>query len=85
MLSARLSAALAILQFGLAMFKNKTAHQSIDVYFHATYLMVAKTHLQIFAGASQRVFCLGLFGCRPSGIAPAKQFSRPYPPCCGDD
>ena len=19
------------------------------------------------------------------GIAPAKQFSRPYPPCCGDD
>ena len=31
------------------------------------------------------MFCLDLFGCRPLGIAPAKQFSRPYPPCCGDD
>jgi hypothetical protein len=29
MLSARLSAALAILQFGLAVSENKTAHQSI--------------------------------------------------------
>jgi hypothetical protein len=74
MLSARLCAALAILQFGLAMFENKTAHQSIDVYFHAD-----------FAGASQRVFCLDLFGCLPLVIAPAKQFSRPYPRCGGDD
>ena len=38
-----------------------------------------------FAGASQRVFCLDLFGCRALGTAPAKPFSRPYPPCCGHD
>jgi hypothetical protein len=36
-----------MLQFGLAMFEKKTAHQSIDGYFHATYFVVAKTHLQI--------------------------------------
>ena len=31
------------------------------------------------------MFCLDLFGCLPLGIAPAKQFSRPYPPCCDHD
>ena len=58
MLSARLFAALAILQFGLAMFENKTAHQSIDVYFHATYFVVAKTHLQILQALASACFAL---------------------------
>jgi heme/copper-type cytochrome/quinol oxidase subunit 1 len=58
MLSARLFAALAILQFGLAMFENKTAHQSIDVYFHATYFVVAKTDLQILQALASGCFAL---------------------------
>jgi heme/copper-type cytochrome/quinol oxidase subunit 1 len=58
MLSARLFAALAMLQFGLAMFENKTARQSIDVYFHATYLVVAKTHLQILQALASACFAL---------------------------
>jgi heme/copper-type cytochrome/quinol oxidase subunit 1 len=58
MLSARLFAALAMLQFGLAMFENKTAHQSIDVYFHATYFVVAKTHLQILRALASACFAL---------------------------
>jgi heme/copper-type cytochrome/quinol oxidase subunit 1 len=58
LLSARLFAVLAILQFGLAMFENKTAHQSIDVYFHATYFVVAKTHLQIIQALASACFAL---------------------------
>jgi heme/copper-type cytochrome/quinol oxidase subunit 1 len=58
MLSARLFAALAMLQFGLAMFESKTAHQSIDVYFHATYFVVAKTHLQILQALASACFAL---------------------------
>ena len=55
MLAARLFAALAILQFGLAMFENKTAQQSI---VHATYFVVAKTHLQILQALASACFAL---------------------------
>ena len=47
MLSAKLFATLAILQLGLALLESKTGHQSIDVYFHASYFVIAKFHLQI--------------------------------------
>ena len=40
------------------MFENKTAHQSIDVYFHATYFVAAKTHLQILQALASACFAL---------------------------
>jgi len=68
-------AALAILQFGPAMFENKTAHQSIDVTIHDTYFVVAKTHLQLLQGAIQRVFCFDILAAAAWILPPAEPYS----------
>jgi heme/copper-type cytochrome/quinol oxidase subunit 1 len=61
MLSARLFSVLATLQLGLAVLENKTTHRSIDVYFHATYFVVAKTHLQVLQALASACFALIYF------------------------
>jgi heme/copper-type cytochrome/quinol oxidase subunit 1 len=61
MLAAGLFAALATLQSGLAVVENKTTHQSIDVYFHATYFVVAKTRLQVLQALASAGFALIYF------------------------
>jgi heme/copper-type cytochrome/quinol oxidase subunit 1 len=61
MLSAKLFATLAILQLGLALLESKTGHQSIDVYFHATYFVIAKFHLQTLLAVVNGFFGLVYF------------------------
>jgi heme/copper-type cytochrome/quinol oxidase subunit 1 len=60
MLSARLFAALAILQFCPALIGSKS-HQSIDIYLHATYFVIAKFHLQLFLALVSGFFGLIYF------------------------
>jgi hypothetical protein len=47
MLSAKLFAALAILQLSFPLLESRAAYQSVDVYFHATYFVIAPMHLHI--------------------------------------
>jgi heme/copper-type cytochrome/quinol oxidase subunit 1 len=56
MLSAKLFATLAILQFGLALLESMT-HEPIDIYLHATYFVIPKFYLQILLA-----FVSGFFG-----------------------
>jgi heme/copper-type cytochrome/quinol oxidase subunit 1 len=56
MLSAKLFAALAILQIGFALLAARAANQSLDVYFHATYFVIAPIHLQILLALSSACF-----------------------------
>jgi heme/copper-type cytochrome/quinol oxidase subunit 1 len=60
MLSAKLFATLAILQFGLALLESK-AHQSIDIHLHSTYFVIAKFHLQILLALASGFFGLVYF------------------------
>jgi heme/copper-type cytochrome/quinol oxidase subunit 1 len=60
MLSAKLFATLAILQFGLALLESKP-HQSIDIYLHSTYFVIAKFHLQILLALASGFFGLVYF------------------------
>jgi heme/copper-type cytochrome/quinol oxidase subunit 1 len=55
MLCAKLFATLAILQFGLALLESKP-HQTIDIYLHATYFVIAKFHLQILLALASSFF-----------------------------
>jgi heme/copper-type cytochrome/quinol oxidase subunit 1 len=61
MLSAKLFATLAILQLGLALLESRTSHQLIDVYFHATYFVVAKSHMYIFLALASACFAVTYF------------------------
>ena len=47
MFTATLFAALAAVQIGLALLKSRVPQASLDIYFHATYLVIGKNHLQI--------------------------------------
>jgi hypothetical protein len=67
-----LFATLAILQLGLALFESKTAHQSIDVYFHATYFVIAKFYPADFVGPRQPFLWANLFRCLPLVVAPSE-------------
>jgi cytochrome c oxidase subunit 1 len=62
MLSAKLFAALAILQLGLALIEGRTSPGSMDVYLHGTYFVVAHIHLQIWWGLTSLCFALIYFG-----------------------
>jgi heme/copper-type cytochrome/quinol oxidase subunit 1 len=46
MLNAKLFATLVFLQLGVVLLEGRT-HPSIDLYFHATYFVIPKIHLQI--------------------------------------
>jgi hypothetical protein len=48
MLSAKLFAALAILQIGLALLQTRTIHQSVDVHVHASYIALGLLYFYIF-------------------------------------
>jgi heme/copper-type cytochrome/quinol oxidase subunit 1 len=61
MLSAKLFAALAILQLGFALLAARAANQSLDVYVHATYFVIAPIHLQILLAISSACFALIYF------------------------
>jgi len=60
MLSAKLFATLAILQLGLALLESRS-HLLIDVYFHATYFVVGKSHMYIFLASASACFALTYF------------------------
>lgn len=60
MLSAKLFATLAILQLGFALLETKS-HQSIDVYFHATYFVISPIQLQILLALTSVCFALIYF------------------------
>jgi heme/copper-type cytochrome/quinol oxidase subunit 1 len=49
------------LELGLALLESRTNHQLVDVYFHATYLVVAKSHMQIFLALASACFALTYF------------------------
>jgi len=61
MLSAKFFAALAVLQLGFALLAARAANQSLDVYFHATYFVIAPIHLQILLAISSACFALIYF------------------------
>jgi heme/copper-type cytochrome/quinol oxidase subunit 1 len=63
MLTAKLFAILAILQFCLALLESKT-HQSTDILFHATYFVIGHFHLQILLALASSLF--GLIYCAAS-------------------
>jgi Cytochrome C and Quinol oxidase polypeptide I len=54
-------AALAVLQLGFALLAARAANQSLDVYFHATYFVIAPIHLQILLAISSACFALIYF------------------------
>ncbi len=56
MLNAKLFATPVFLQLGVALLEGRT-HPSIDLYFHATYFVIPKIHLQILMA-----FVNGFFG-----------------------
>ena len=58
MLSAKLFASLAILQAGLALLESRTPSKSIDVYFHATYFVIAHIHLMGLMALASACFAL---------------------------
>lgn len=60
MLYAKLFATLAILQLAMALLESK-AHQSIDIYFHATYFVVARFNLEILLALTSGLFGLIYF------------------------
>lgn len=62
MLPAKLFAALAVMQLGIALIAGRTAPGSMDVYLHATYFVVAHIHLQIWLGLTSLCFALIYFG-----------------------
>jgi heme/copper-type cytochrome/quinol oxidase subunit 1 len=61
MLSAKLFATLAILQIGLALLESKAAHQSIDIYSHATYIVIGRVHLQLLLATASGLSALTYF------------------------
>jgi heme/copper-type cytochrome/quinol oxidase subunit 1 len=62
MLSAKLFAALAILQLGLALLESRTTHQSIDVHFHGTYIALGILYLYLLPALASACFALTYFG-----------------------
>jgi heme/copper-type cytochrome/quinol oxidase subunit 1 len=58
MLSVKLFAALAVLQAGLALLESRTPSKSIDVYFHATYFVIAHIHLMGLMALASACFAL---------------------------
>ena len=60
MLNAKLFATLVFLQLGAALLERKT-HPSIDLYFHATYFVISKIHLQVLMALVNGFFGLIYF------------------------
>jgi heme/copper-type cytochrome/quinol oxidase subunit 1 len=58
MLSVKLFATLAILQAGLALLESRTPSKSIDIYFHATYFVIAHIHLMGLMALASACFAL---------------------------
>jgi heme/copper-type cytochrome/quinol oxidase subunit 1 len=58
MLSVKLFATLAILQAGLALLESRTPPKSIDVYFHATYFVIAHIDLMGLMALASACFAL---------------------------
>jgi len=58
MLSVKLFATLAIMQAGLALLESRTPSRSIDVYFHATYIVIAHIHLMGLMALASACFAL---------------------------
>jgi heme/copper-type cytochrome/quinol oxidase subunit 1 len=61
MLSAKLFAVLAVLQLGFALLESRTAHQSVDVFFHATYFVIPIIHLRFLLALTSACFALIYF------------------------
>lgn len=61
MLSAKLFAALALLQTGWALFERETSHRSFDIYFHATYFVIGKIHVVVLLALTSACFALIYF------------------------
>ena len=58
MRAAKLFAALAILQLGLALFEGRRTRPSIDIYFHGTYFVVARAHWFELMAVTSALFAL---------------------------
>ncbi len=61
MLAAKLFAALAVLQVGLAALESRTTPQSVDIGVHGTYLVVDRIELQITLALASACFALTYF------------------------
>jgi Cytochrome C and Quinol oxidase polypeptide I len=61
MLSAKLFAALSVLQVGLAVLESTTTAQPIDIGVHGTYLVVGRIDLQIMLALASACFALTYF------------------------
>jgi len=59
--TATLFAALAAVQIGLALLKSRVPQASVDIYFHATYLVIRKNHLQILLAIANVSFAVIYF------------------------
>ena len=60
MRTAKLFAALAILQLGLAVLERRSP-SGVDIYFHATYFVVGQAYWMGFLAASSALFALVYF------------------------
>jgi heme/copper-type cytochrome/quinol oxidase subunit 1 len=74
MLSAKLFATLAVLQIGFALLEGRTAHLSVDVYFNATYFVIAIIHLQILLALASACFALIYFAASRWLLHPLSNF-----------
>jgi heme/copper-type cytochrome/quinol oxidase subunit 1 len=61
MSAAKLFAALAVLQVGLAVLESRTTLQPIDIGVHGTYLVVGRMELQIMLALASACFALTYF------------------------
>jgi hypothetical protein len=61
MFTATLFAALAAVQIGLALSKSRVPQASVDIYFHATYLVIGKNSLQILLAIANVSFAVIYF------------------------
>jgi heme/copper-type cytochrome/quinol oxidase subunit 1 len=74
MLSAKLFATLAVLQIGFALLEARTAHQSVDVYFNATYFVIAIIHLEVLLALTSACFALIYFAASRWLLHPLSNF-----------
>ena len=61
MLTAKLFAALSVLQVGLAVLESRTTPQPIDIGVHGTYFVVGRIELQIMLALASACFALTYF------------------------
>ena len=75
MRAAKLFAALAILQLGLAVVERRTP-SGVDIYFHATYFMVGQAYCMGFLAITSALFALVY-------VAASRWVSHPLNPSLG--